>query len=149
MRRKLGETRDLRLGQAASAIEVYRDMLDVDPGNAAARAALERKLDDKEHRGVAAAVLEPIYEQLGDWAQLVLVQEIKVGPSNPSTRAALLLRIGELYRLRLGNAKRRPMPTAVVSSKNLATRSPSKSLNRWRICSMAAGRTMPRCSRNR
>ncbi|MBK9070666.1 MAG: tetratricopeptide repeat protein [Myxococcales bacterium] len=107
LRRKLAETRDLRLGQAASAIEVYRDMLDVDPGNTAARAALERKLDDKEHRGVAAAVLEPIYEQTADWAQLVLVQEIKVAAeADPSTRAALLLRIGELYRLRLGNAEK-------------------------------------------
>ena len=48
---------------------------------------------------IVAGILEPVYEQLGEWAPLVGVHEIQLARrEGPLRRTSLLLRIGELQR---------------------------------------------------
>lgn len=106
---RLGQVREQHLADVAGAIEVYRDLLDLEPAHAGARTRLEARLGDAEHKLAAAAILEPIYEQLGEWRPLVGVHEIQVaaaGAGEQLRRVGLLLRIGELERTKLGDVER-------------------------------------------
>ena len=106
---RLGQVREQHLDDASGAIEVYRDLLDLDPAHEGARTRLEFRLGDADHKLAAAAILEPIYEQLGEWRSLVGVHEIQVAAAAPGEtlrRTGLLLRIGELERSKLGDTER-------------------------------------------
>src|SRR5688572_29068031 len=103
---RLGQVRETHLGDVPGAIDAYRDILDLDPGHVRARAALEAKLGDAgDHNSrqlAAAAILEPIYEQLGEWSHLVKVHEIQLAAEKDSLRrVGLMLKIGQLHRTRL------------------------------------------------
>ena len=90
------------------AIDAYRDILDIDVGHPKAREALEIHLrgDDKQ-KLVVAGILEPVYEQLQEWAPLVGVHEIQLAAEKDSLRrTSLLLRIGELQRTKLLDAEK-------------------------------------------
>jgi len=101
---RLGQLRETHLNDGAGAIEQYRDILDMEPGHAGARQALEKRLGDADHQLTAAAILEPIYEQLQEWARLIEVHEIQLSrqKSRPE-RVQLLLRIGELQAAKIGD----------------------------------------------
>jgi len=104
---RLGRIREAELGDVAGAIENYQEILAVQPNHERARDALERRLDDGEHRLAAAGILEPIYEQLDQADRLIRVHEIQLEASTDSMRrVGLLMRIGELYSKRLGDAER-------------------------------------------
>ncbi|MCA1663883.1 MAG: tetratricopeptide repeat protein, partial [Myxococcales bacterium] len=47
---RLGQLREQHLGDVKGAVDMYRDILDLEPTHAGARAALERRLGDEEHR---------------------------------------------------------------------------------------------------
>ncbi|TMQ02448.1 MAG: hypothetical protein E6J91_51905, partial [Deltaproteobacteria bacterium] len=113
---RLGQLREQHLGDPVGAIDAYRDILDLMPAHERARLALERYLvpvvpvapaaGDK-HRLAVAGILEPVYEQLGEWAALVGVHEIQLAAeTDPLRRIQLLLRIGELQRTKLLDAER-------------------------------------------
>ena len=72
---RLGQTLEKHLRDAAGALENYREILLVDPHHEAARHALESMLGG-ELRAEAATILEPIYEERGDWSKLIGVLEI-------------------------------------------------------------------------
>jgi len=104
---RLGGVREQHLGDVAGAIDVYRDLLDLDPAHGGARLRLEARLGDDAHKLAAAAILEPIYEQLGEWKPLVGVHEIQVAAEKDSLRrVGLLMRIGELERTKLVDSER-------------------------------------------
>ncbi len=107
---RLGGVREQHLSDVPGAIEVYRDILDLDPSHAGSRMRLEVRLGDATHKLAAAAILEPIYEQLGEWKHLVDVHEIQVaaasGNGDSLRRVALLMRIGELERTKLADSER-------------------------------------------
>ncbi|MEZ4399395.1 MAG: tetratricopeptide repeat protein [Kofleriaceae bacterium] len=110
---RLGQVREAHLAEVPGAIEVYRDILDLEPGHAGARGRLEHWLavtspEHAEARLAAAAILEPIYEQLGEWRALVGVHEIQVDAAGADglRKVGLLLRIGELERTKLGDVER-------------------------------------------
>ncbi|MDB5216888.1 MAG: domain protein putative component of TonB system, partial [Myxococcaceae bacterium] len=94
---KLGDVRRKRLDEVGSAIDAYRQALTLDPGNAAARSALEELLEPGAHdtqvdaRREAAEILRPLYEAAGLDAKLVRVLDIQV--ENESDLGARL----ELY----------------------------------------------------
>src|SRR4029079_8945832 len=75
---KLGDVWRKRLSDVNQAIEAYRQALTLDPGNGAARTALEELLDDTEARREAAEILRPLYETSGQDAKLVRVLDIQV-----------------------------------------------------------------------
>ena len=86
---RLGQTMAQHLDDAAGALENYREILFVDPHHEGARTALETMLDG-ELRVDAAAILESIYEERGEWPQLIRTLEIlSAGQSNVAKRVAL------------------------------------------------------------
>ncbi|MCC6747689.1 MAG: tetratricopeptide repeat protein [Deltaproteobacteria bacterium] len=103
----LGQLRETRLADVDGAIECYRDILELDPTHAGARAALEHKLEDEQHQLAAAQILEPIYQQIGEWHHLVQVHEIQLArEQDPQAKVDLLLRIGALWVEKIGDGER-------------------------------------------
>jgi len=108
---RLGQLREQRLGDLPGAIDAYRDILDLVPAHERGRAALEAYLaptgaGGAQNKLMVAGILEPVYEQLGEWAQLIGVHEIQLAAERDSLRRTpLLLRIGELWRTKLLDAE--------------------------------------------
>jgi tetratricopeptide (TPR) repeat protein len=75
---RLGQTLEKHLSEPAGALENYREILFLDPRHEGARAALEAMLRG-ELSAEAAATLESIYEERGDWPKLIQVLEILSG----------------------------------------------------------------------
>ncbi len=107
---RLGQVKELHLQDVPGAIDAYRDILDIDPAHAKGRAALESKLADPKQKLTVAGILEPVYEQLAEWAPLVGVHEIQYAAAAAEKDmlrgTALLLRIGELQRTKLLDAEK-------------------------------------------
>ncbi|MFI5289989.1 MAG: tetratricopeptide repeat protein, partial [Polyangia bacterium] len=104
---RLGAIREQHLDDPKGAIDQYRDILDLDAAHPGARLALERRLGDADHQLVAAAILEPIYQQLEEWARLIEVHEIQLAREKASSpRVSLLLRIGELQAGKVGDGEK-------------------------------------------
>jgi tetratricopeptide (TPR) repeat protein len=104
---RLGQAREQHLEDVAGAIGCYSDILMLEPGHTGAREALEARLGDDEHKLEAAGILEPIYEQLESWADLVRVHEIQLAAEKDVLRrVSLLMRIGELHATKLADAEK-------------------------------------------
>ncbi len=105
---RLGQVKEQHLDDATGAIDAYRDILDIMPAHERGRAALEVHLRGKDpNQLLVAGILEPIYEQLGEWAPLVGVHEIQLAAEKDSLRkSSLLLRIGEFQRTKLLDAEK-------------------------------------------
>ncbi len=104
-----------------------------------------------KHQLTVAGILEPVYEQLGEWAPLVGVHEIQLAAEkDPLRRTSLLLRIGELQRTKLLDAEkrvRRLRPRVPRGSRR--PRPPRISSRRSPRCSRTAGPAWSGCSRAR
>jgi tetratricopeptide (TPR) repeat protein len=102
---RLGELRETKLGAPAESLAAYRDILEMDPLHEGARSALEKRLQDEDFQLEVSRILEPIYEEQGEWEQLVRVYEIQVqGQQDPTTQVELLLKIGDLWGQKLGES---------------------------------------------
>jgi len=89
---RLGQALETHLGDAAAALENYREILFLQPGHDGARVALENLLKNESLRGEAAAILEAIYEERGDWQQLILALEILSDADADSDKKVQLFR---------------------------------------------------------
>jgi len=105
---RLGQVKEQHLADPQGAIDAYRDILDIMPAHDRARAALEVHLRGNDpNKLLVAGILEPIYEQLHEWAPLVGVHEIQLAAEKDSLRqTSLLLKIGELQRTKLLDAEK-------------------------------------------
>jgi tetratricopeptide (TPR) repeat protein len=104
---RLGQVREQHLDDVAGAIACYSDILMLDATHAGAREALEARLADDQHKLEAAGILEPIFEQLEAWADLVRVHEIQLAAEKDvMRRVTLLMRIGELHAKKLADAEK-------------------------------------------
>ncbi|HSD87851.1 MAG TPA: hypothetical protein VLB44_10070, partial [Kofleriaceae bacterium] len=106
---RYGQVKELHLDDMSGAIDAYRDILDINPSHANGRAALESKLahPNEQTKLTVAGILEPVYEQLGEWAPLVGVHEIQLAAEKDQLRrTSLLLRIGELQRTKLTDVEK-------------------------------------------
>ncbi|HEY4012646.1 MAG TPA: tetratricopeptide repeat protein [Polyangiaceae bacterium] len=96
-RYRIAELYEKRLTDAARAVELYREILEVQPDHGPTLAALEGLKDRDEDPLGAAAVLEPIYEAAGDWPKLIRVLDVQVRrASDPFRKVELLHRIAGL-----------------------------------------------------
>ena len=73
---RLGRIRECHLSDLQGALECYREILFVEAGHEGARSAIEKMLQG-ELRSDAAAILEAIYEERGDWQKLIEVLQIR------------------------------------------------------------------------
>jgi tetratricopeptide (TPR) repeat protein len=91
---RLGETLEKHLGDPAGALDNYREILLIDAGNDAARAALEAMLENVDLRAEAASILEEIYEGRNDWEKLIHALEIlAVAAEDVAGRVRLLRKV--------------------------------------------------------
>lgn len=94
---RLGDTLEKHTEDAAGALENYREILFLDAQHEGARAALERLLEHADLRAEAAAILENIYEERGDWAKLLTALDIlSDAEGDPDRRVALLRKIARV-----------------------------------------------------
>ncbi len=105
---RLGALRETRMNAPEAAIEIYREILERDPHNTEALAALERLLVRPEYQNQIAEILEPLYRDKSEYAKLISIHDIQVrNSSSTDQRVELLHRMAELYEVALedlGNA---------------------------------------------
>ena len=96
-----------RLGDTPRAVELLREVLEVDPSNEEARARLEKLLGDETYEAEVARILLPIYESLEDWSNLVRCLQVLAGATeDPAERSALLRRAGGILAQAIGDLSR-------------------------------------------
>lgn len=89
---RLGQTLEKHTGDAAGALENYREILFLDAQHTGAREALEALLENAELRAEAAAILENIYEERGDFPKLLVALDILAQAEGDSDKRVQLLR---------------------------------------------------------
>jgi tetratricopeptide (TPR) repeat protein len=100
---RIAELYERKLGDIERAVELYRDILSIQTDHEPTLRALEGIKDGKEAPIAAAAVLEPIYDSLGDWPKLISVLEVQAKFSEvPYEKVELIHRIARLYEENLG-----------------------------------------------
>ncbi len=73
---RLGQVLEKHLGDPAGALENYREILFLNTQHEGARVALESLMASSDLRAEAAAILESIYEERGDYKKLIGALEI-------------------------------------------------------------------------
>jgi tetratricopeptide (TPR) repeat protein len=131
---RLGMIRELRMGAIDGAIEIYREVIDRDPTNAEAVAALERLLARADHELRVAEILEPLYRDTGETAKLIGVHEIQVRHSEASERRVdLLMRMAELHETALDD-----LPSAFQCTARALAEDPTNSTTQEQLERLAA-----------
>jgi golgin subfamily B member 1 len=103
---RLGTALEKHLDDPAAALENYREILFVEPTHEGARRALEAMLEG-ELRAEAASILESIYEERGDWPNLIRSLEIlATGESDVERRVALKRKAARVSGERANDAAR-------------------------------------------
>ncbi len=133
---RLGELYETKLSEPGPAVDQYEGVLTNQPHHLRAQAALARLLAVESQRQRVAAILEPVYESQGAYADLARVLEIQVvdRPSRDA-QAALLLRVGELHEHRL-----RDPEAAFVAYARAVESDPSDKIVREALARVAATR---------
>ncbi|MEZ4459655.1 MAG: hypothetical protein R3E66_07960 [bacterium] len=101
LRFELGVVCQNYLGELDEANASLAQVLAWRPNHQAAREAIEGLLDDTKHRLAVAVVLEPVYELLGMWNDLIGVLNIQAGAAEDGG-ITLLERIASIYLEELG-----------------------------------------------
>jgi tetratricopeptide (TPR) repeat protein len=80
------------------AVELYRDILNIQPDHTPTLAALEGIKNGERAPLAAAGVLEPVYDAMGEWQKLISVLEVQVRFTEDQFQSVdLLHRIARLY----------------------------------------------------
>jgi tetratricopeptide (TPR) repeat protein len=102
---RLGILTQDKLAQAPEAVELYRQVLEVEPTDEEARRRLEGWLEDESLKLTVATILLPVYQRLQAWPQMVQTLEIQVAAAQTtSERVELLLQIGNIQAQTIGNS---------------------------------------------
>ncbi|MCB9569168.1 MAG: tetratricopeptide repeat protein [Myxococcales bacterium] len=104
---RLGVIHQDKLQEAVAAIDLYRQVLEIDPYNEDARQRLEGWLDDESLKLSVASILLPVYETLENWPRQVQCLEIQLAAEElPSQQVVLLMRIGAILAGPMGESRR-------------------------------------------
>jgi len=104
---RLGAVKQRHLADLEGALDAYREALELEPGDTAARAALESMLEIPDARKQAAELLHPLYEVDGDAERLLRVLEIEAEVAEtPGEKAEKLAKALATAEGPLGDVKR-------------------------------------------
>lgn len=101
---RLGFLAEERLGDDERALDYYARVLDVAPDHQETLSSLEAALEDEARRGRVAAILEPVYNRMGEWKKLVGALEARLEYCDDlEERKELLRQMGTRYEEQLGD----------------------------------------------
>jgi tetratricopeptide (TPR) repeat protein len=101
---RIAELYEKHLEDVERAVELYRDILGIQPDHGPTLEALEGIKNGSRAPLAAAGVLEPVYDAMGEWERLISVLEVQVRfTDDPYTKVELLHRVARLYEENLGN----------------------------------------------
>ena len=104
---RIAELYEKHLGDIDRSVELYREILNIQPDHPPTLAALEGIKDGKRAPLAAASVLEPVYDSIGEYGKLISVLEVQVRFSDDAfAKVELLHRIARLYEESLGDHSR-------------------------------------------
>ncbi len=93
---RLGQVYQLRLGDVDRAIDAYREVINAAPEHADTLAALEGLFESGVKQLEIAEILEPLYQQAGEWEKLIRVREAElIHITDADQRIAMYHRIAE------------------------------------------------------
>lgn len=100
---RIAELYEKHLSDVDRAVELYREILNIQPDHAPTLTALEGIKNGERAPLAAASVLEPVYDAMGDYPRLISVLEVTVRfAEDPFQKVELLHRIARLYEESLG-----------------------------------------------
>lgn len=89
------------------SLELYREVLTLNPEHEGGREKLEGFLDEEHLGPMAATILEPIYEMGGEWEPMIRALEVlAAGSSDPERTLELLTKVGEVCGTQIGDQAR-------------------------------------------
>lgn len=101
---RIAELYERHLDDVDRAVELYRDILNIQPDHTPTLQALEGIKSGERAPLAAAAVLEPVYDAMGEWQRLISVLEVQVEAADDSfAQVDLLHRVARLYEENLGD----------------------------------------------
>ena len=104
---ELAELYEAKLKEAALAVDQYEAVLIEQPTHLRAQEALERLISEPTQRQRVAAILEPLYEAQGAYAELARILEVQLEDiTDPPIRAGLHLRVADLVEHKLHDVDR-------------------------------------------
>jgi hypothetical protein len=86
---RIADLYEKRLDDVPRAVELYRDILQVQPDHEPTLAALEGISAGDREPLAAAGVLEPVYEGASDWPKLIHVHEVQVQHARTRSRRSI------------------------------------------------------------
>ncbi|MBU0553488.1 tetratricopeptide repeat protein [Myxococcota bacterium] len=91
-------------GALGEAVELHRQILWDKPEHAHSREAMERLAASTAHRAAIAEVLDPIYRDMGDWARLATLTEMRIDLlDDPQEIARLWAEVAEIRERKLND----------------------------------------------
>ena len=104
---RIAELYEQHLGDIDRSVELYREILNIQPDHTPTLTALEGIKNGKKAPLAAASVLEPVYDATGEYEKLISVLEVQVRFSEDAfAKVELLHRIARLYEESLGDHAR-------------------------------------------
>ncbi|HEY2406375.1 MAG TPA: tetratricopeptide repeat protein [Polyangiaceae bacterium] len=101
---RIAELYEKHLLDIERAVELYREILNIQPDHAPTLSALEGIKSGDKSPLAAASVLEPVYDAMGEYQKLISVLEVQVRfGEDPFAKVELLHRIARLYEESLGD----------------------------------------------
>lgn len=97
IRYRLGLVQLDKLEDAWTATEQFREALALDVDHEPTIAALERLMENEEHRGTAAEILEPVFLQKMAWPKVIACIEARLAAeADVDERKSHLMRLGQI-----------------------------------------------------
>ncbi|MCP4604920.1 MAG: tetratricopeptide repeat protein [Proteobacteria bacterium] len=95
---RIGELYVQRLDDVPRAVDYFREIMLVSPDNQPSIHALEELIQSEKEPLLVAEVLEPLYQELGEWRKLAVVIDTKIKHiDDPWQRVEMLHQMAELF----------------------------------------------------
>ena len=101
-----GQVLEQSVGDIPGAIEVYREIVTTDPAHSGALGSLEMLFSEGRNTAEICHILEPIYEDTGDWEKLHSLYVVQLGGLDGEDKMMMLQRLAELAEMRLEDKNR-------------------------------------------
>ncbi|HGG57955.1 MAG TPA: tetratricopeptide repeat protein, partial [Nannocystis exedens] len=102
---RMAQIYQMNMSDLPHAIEVYREILNINPDHSATLGSLELVFAEGEHQQEIAEILEPLYYAAERWDALVKLGEVKLGvTADPMDRMSIIQNVAEICERRLGDA---------------------------------------------